>query len=136
MKADEISKAEEKETSGSALESSQGEDTTAPSGPPTATVNPEKSGNAVSPEKPPDEQRPESPKPAAAVVPSSAPNSGELLLPLFFSVVDVHITGLHTQNAYTNSATSSSQCVHEICSCIYSFCQIPLFSAHACMHFA
>ncbi len=104
MKAEESSKAEEKESSGSALQSSQGEDTTAPSGqaaPPTAVINPEKPGNAVSPEKPPDEQRPESPKPtAAAVVPNSAPNSGELLLPLFFSVVDACTYGLrHTKRS-------------------------------------
>ncbi len=33
-------------------------------------------------------------------------------------------TGLHTQKAYTHSGTSSSQCGHQICSCIYSFCQI------------
>ena len=33
-------------------------------------------------------------------------------------------TGLHTQKAYTHSGTSSNQCVHQISSCIYSFCQI------------
>ncbi len=43
-------------------------------------------------------------------------------------------TGLRTQKTYTHTGTSSSQCVHQICSCIYSFCQILLLSAHACMH--
>ncbi len=43
-------------------------------------------------------------------------------------------TGLHFQKAYTHWGTSCPQCVHQIWWCIYSFCQILLLSAHACMH--
>ncbi len=40
-------------------------------------------------------------------------NSGRPLRHTYF-------TGLHTQKAHTHSGTSSTQCVHQICSCIYS----------------
>ncbi len=43
-------------------------------------------------------------------------------------------TGLHTQKAYAHTGTFSSQCVHQICSCIYSICQILLLLADSCMH--
>ena len=46
------------------------------------------------------------------------------------------LTGIYTQKAYTHLGTSSSQCIHQICSCIYSFCQIHFLPAHAFMHFA
>ncbi len=46
-----------------------------------------------------------------------------------------HFTGLHLQKPYTHSGTFSSQCVYQICYCMYSLCQVLLLFANAYMHF-
>ncbi len=40
---------------------------------------------------------------------------------LWWVLQTTSITGLHTRKAYTQTGTSSSQCVHQLCSCLYSW---------------